>query len=119
MIPILLGHKKPMGSETITVTGTNGHDLTARILPGGGPELAIFLPGLTYRNDRAGLHYPQLMMRSRGVDVMAVNYTYDSNVSFQSLPEAEQLEWIGSDGLAILEAALDRGIYERLTIVGK
>ena len=86
---------------------------------GGGTELAIFLPGLTYRNDRAGLHYPQLMMRSRGVDVMAVDYMYDSNAAFQSLPETEQLEWIGSDGRAILQAALDRRNYERLTVIGK
>lgn len=108
-----------MASEPLRINGYGGHGFAARLQRHGGSELAVFLPGLGYRNSRPGLCFPQLLMRQRDADILTIDYEYDRNDVFLRATEAEQLEWIGADAKAALTAALDCGKHERYTIFGK
>ncbi len=83
-------------------------------------HLAVVLPGLSYTCRSPALYYPTLLLVDGfGADVLWVEYDYFWRPGFADLPEPEQDRRLFADAEAALRAALSRGPYERLTLVGK
>ncbi len=71
-------------------------------------RLAVFFPGLTYRNTMPVLYYPQKLLLARGYDVLSVDYAYDQIPAFMGLSEEDKVAWIGADAGALGEVLLSR-----------
>jgi hypothetical protein len=82
-------------------------------------RLAVFFPGLTYRNTMPVLYYPRQLLLARGYDVLSVDYAYDRIPEFMDLSEEDKIAWIGTDARAAMAAAFALDRYEHFTLVGK
>ena len=82
-------------------------------------RLAVFFPGLTYRNTMPVLYYPQKLLLARGYDVLSVDYAYDQIPEFMDLSEEDKIAWIGTDACAAMAAVFALEQYEHFTLVGK
>jgi hypothetical protein len=82
-------------------------------------RLAVFFPGLTYRNTMPVLYYPRQLLLARGYDVLSVDYAYDQIPAFMGLSEEDKIAWIGTDARAAMAAVFALGQYEHVTLVGK
>lgn len=110
-----------MRQDKIDIRGRNGFPITGSLIRQDRPasRLAVFFPGLTYRNGMPVLHYPRQLLLARGYDVLNVDYAYDAIPDFMALPEADMVAWIGEDARAAMGAAFALGPYAHFTLVGK
>ena len=110
-----------MKLDTISIQGRNGLAIPNSIIQqdGQNSRLAVFFPGLTYRNTMPVLYYPRQLLLARGYDVLSINYTYDQIPEFMGLSEVDKIAWIGADARAAMAAVFAIGQYEHFTLVGK
>ncbi|MDF2971431.1 MAG: hypothetical protein K0R61_1881 [Microvirga sp.] len=110
-----------MKHDKIDIQGCNGLSISNNLTrqDDGNSRLAVFFPGLTYRNTMPALYYPRQLLLTRGYDVLSINHTYDQIPEFMSLSEEDKVSWIGADAHAAIEAVFALGQYEHFTLVGK
>lgn len=110
-----------MKQDKIDIRGRNGSAISNSLIRQNdrNSRLAIFFPGLTYRNTMPVLYYPRQLLLARGYDVLSLNYAYDRIPEFMGLSEEDKVAWIGADARAAIEAVFDLGQYERFTLAGK
>ena len=110
-----------MKQDKIDIQGRNGLSISNNLTrqDDGNSRLAVFFPGLTYRNTMPALYYPRQLMLARGYDVLSVDYAYDQIPEFMDLSEQDKIAWIGADAQAAVEAVFALGQYEHFTLVGK
>jgi hypothetical protein len=110
-----------MKQEKLAIAGRQGlaipNILTRQDHPS--RRLAIFFPGLTYRNTMPALYYPLQLLLARGYDVLSVDYAYDGIPDFGALSEEEKVAWIGEDARSVMDAVFALERYEHFTLVGK
>ncbi len=82
-------------------------------------HLGILFPGLGYTSHMPLLHYPGRLLLSRGADLLRVEYAYDKEEDFQSLPPGERIRWLAADATAACSAGLNQGEYNGVTLIGK
>ena len=82
-------------------------------------QLAIILPGYGYRATMPVRYYSERLLVTRGADVLRVEYAYDQQAGFSTLPETDRSRWFIVDVTASWEAALAQRDYQRITLVGK
>ncbi len=82
-------------------------------------HLAVFLPGMGYTCDMPLYYYTQLMLLSRGADLLQVEYLYARQEEFVGLLEDEQDAWLRDDVLAAYRTAIASADYKSITLVGK
>jgi dienelactone hydrolase len=110
-----------MKQDKIDIQGCNGLAIPNSLIrqDGQNSRLAVFFPGLTYRNIMPVLYYPRQLLLARGYNVLSVNYAYDEIPEFMSLSEENKIAWIGTDARAAMAAVFALGDYEHFTLVGK
>jgi len=110
-----------MRQDKIDIQGRKGLSIPSSLIrqDGESSRLAVFFPGLTYRNTMPALYYPQQLLLARGYDVLSINYAYDQIPEFMALSEEDKVAWIGADARAAMAAAFALGRYEHFTLVGK
>lgn len=81
-------------------------------------HLGIVLPGYRYPVEMPPLHYAGRLLLEGGADLLRVEYAY-YRTDFMKLAESEQDRWMSEDVFAACQAALSRGSYEKITLVGK
>ena len=82
-------------------------------------HLAILFPGRGYTTLGATLRFPSSLLRSKGANVLHVEYGYNRVEGFSDLPEEEQEAWLLEDSRATVDAALAKRDYEQITLIGK
>jgi predicted alpha/beta-hydrolase family hydrolase len=85
----------------------------------GSDHLAVLLPGMRYSNAMPLMHMHARLLAELGADLLLVDYDYERNPAFAAAPDREQLQWLQEDTLAACSVGLARGLYERVTLVGK
>lgn len=110
-----------MRQDTIDIQGRNSPSIPNSLIRQGdrNSRLAVFFPGLTYRNTMPVLYYPRQLLLERGCDVLSINYAYDQIPEFMGLSEEDKIAWIGADARAAMAAVFALGRYEHFTLVGK
>jgi hypothetical protein len=110
-----------MKQDKIDIQGRNGLSIPNSLIRQDerNPRLAVFFPGLTYRNTMPVLYYPRQLLLARGYDILSVDYAYDQIPEFMGLPEEDKIAWIEADARAAMAAAFALGRYEHFTLVGK
>ncbi len=110
-----------MRRETLHLAGHNGLSIANELVcyDSQSTRLAIFFPGLTYRNTMPALYYTRQLLLARGYDVLSVDYAYDRIPEFGALSEEDKVAWIEADARAIMEAVLSLSGYDHYTLVGK
>lgn len=81
-------------------------------------HLGIILPGYRYPVEMPPLHYAGRVLLEGGADLLRVEYAY-YRTDFMKLAEIEQDRWMSEDVFAACRAALSRGSYEKIALVGK
>jgi hypothetical protein len=82
-------------------------------------SLGIILPGVGYTAHMPLLYYARLVMQGKGMDVLAVEYSYTRRADFQAASEEERARWFITDVTSAVNTALAQGAYEKVTLVGK
>ena len=110
-----------MKQDRIDIQGRNGLSIPNSLIrqDDRNSRLAVFFPGLTYRNTMPVLYYPRQLLLARGYDVLSVDYAYDQIPEFIDLPEEDKIDWIGTNARAAMAAVFALGRYEHFTLVGK
>ena len=110
-----------MKQDKIDIEGRNGLSFPNSLIrqDDRNARLAVFFPGLTYRNLMPVLYYPRQLLLERGYDVLSINYAYDRIPEFTGLSEEDKIAWIGTDARAAMAAVFGLGRYEHFTLVGK
>jgi hypothetical protein len=85
----------------------------------GANRLAIFLPGFAYTCDMPLFYYAERLCLALGIDVLRVEYAYNTVPGFLSLPDGETDRWLAADVTAAYRAALAQGPYRELILIGK
>ncbi|PKO12383.1 MAG: hypothetical protein CVU39_24465 [Chloroflexi bacterium HGW-Chloroflexi-10] len=110
-----------MKSEKLNIGGYQGLPVPNTFFRQENPDnthLAIVFPGLNYSSKMPGLYYPWQLMRSKGADVLLVEYQYNTS-EFQSLPSNIQDEWIKTDAEAVYKIGSALRDYTQITLIGK
>jgi dienelactone hydrolase len=110
-----------MKQDKIDIRGRNGLSIPNSLIrqDEGNSRLAVFFPGLTYRNIMPVLYYPRQLLLERGYDILSINYAYDQIPEFMDLSEEDKIAWIGMDARAAMAAVFALGRYKHFTLVGK
>jgi len=110
-----------MRQDKVNIQGRNGLSISNSLIrqDGQNSRLAVFFPGLTYRNIMPVLYYPRQLLLERGYDVLSINYAYDEIPEFMGLSEVDKIAWIGADARAAMAAVFALRGYEHFTLVGK
>lgn len=84
------------------------------------PGLAVIFPGWQYNCHYPILHYATLAAVAGGVDVLQVNYEYNTKgLRVTDSPSPELVAHLAGDVEAAIEAGLAQGQYRRVTLLGK
>lgn len=104
----------------IDIQGHSNKPVPNRLFRNVGPAngLAILFPGLRYTCDMPLFFYPMKLMLQRGFDVLQLHTDYTSPVFSQSSPD-RQIDWMGSDAWAAVEAASNQRSYDSCLLMGK
>jgi hypothetical protein len=107
--------------ETLDIRGYSGEAVPNTFFRQEAPatHLGIVLPGVGYTAHMPLLYYCALVMRNRGLDVLAVEYSYARRADFMQAAEEERARWFIADVTAAVNAALAQGDYQQVTLVGK
>jgi hypothetical protein len=110
-----------MKQDKIDIQGHNGLSIPNILVlqDNENSRLAVFFPGLTYRNTMPVMYYPRQLLLARGYDVLSLNYAYDEVPEFMGLSEEDKMAWIGADARTAMAAVFALGRYEHFTLVGK
>lgn len=110
-----------MNVSELDVTGYQGRPVPNKFIEqdGGSGHLAVLMPGRRYSNAMPLMQYHARLLAELGADLLLVDYDYQHSSEFAVAPEREQMRWLQADTLAACRAGLDRGLYERVTLVGK
>ncbi len=81
-------------------------------------KLAIVFPGIGYNCQMPVLYYPTLTLLENGYDVLWVEYNY-KNEGFGKRSDKEKVSWMNFDAEASYDAALRKGRYKHVLLVGK
>lgn len=95
-----------MKQDRIDIQGRNGLSIQNSLIrqDDRNSRLAVFFPGLTYRNIMPVLYYPRQLLLARGYDILSVDYAYDQISEFMDLSEADKIAWIGADARTAMAA---------------
>jgi hypothetical protein len=85
----------------------------------GSDHLAVLMPGMRYSNAMPLMHFHARLLTELGADLLLVDYDYQHSSEFAAAPDMEQMRWLQADTSAACRAGLGRGLYERVTLVGK
>ncbi|MEE9386994.1 MAG: hypothetical protein V3U96_00150 [Paracoccaceae bacterium] len=104
---------------TMLIALPGGRECTAGVTLGQSRELAVILPGLNYGCERPLLAGVTGLLQAQGADIVALNFSYNTDTEFLAMPDAAKLARIKEDGSAIVEHCLGLSDYRSLTVVGK
>ena len=82
-------------------------------------RLAILLPGFAYTCDMPLFYYAESLCVAAGIDVLRVEYAYNTVPGFLNLPDDETDRWLAADVTAAYRAAIEQGAYRELVLIGK
>jgi hypothetical protein len=82
-------------------------------------HLAIILPGLSYRATLPVLYYPGRYFAEQGCDRLILEYAYDREPDFASLPDHAIRDRIKNDVDAVFDKVLADHGYREITLIGK
>ena len=110
-----------MNVKPLDVFGFQGRSVPNTFIEqdGGSGHLAVLMPGKRYSNAMPLMHMHARLLAELSADLLLVDYDYQYNDEFAGAPEQEQMRWLQADTLAACRAGLARGLYERVTLVGK
>lgn len=112
-----------MNLSTLGVAGYQGRPVPNTFIEqaagAGSDHLAVLMPGMRYSNAMPLMHVHTRLLAEMGADLLLVDYDYQRSADFAAAPDREQLDWLQADTLAACRAGLERGLYERVTLVGK
>jgi|GEM_PF-359051 len=106
-----------MIAQKLDIAGYGGRNVPNMFLPhgDGSSHLAIMFPGRAYGPQLPLLFYTSRVLRAKGADLFAIDYT-----EYTSCGEDDEIERrLSADVPAALAAVLARRPYRRITLLGK
>jgi predicted alpha/beta-hydrolase family hydrolase len=82
-------------------------------------HLGILFPGLGYTSHMPLLYYPGRLLLFHGADLLRVEYAYEKDENFHSLPPGERSRWLAADATAACSSGLSQRNYDHITLIGK
>lgn len=104
----------------IDISGYQGNSVPNRLFRNVGPAngLALVLPGLRYTCDMPLLFYPSKLLLQKGFDVLQLHTDYTADKFANNSPD-RQIDWLGEDARAALQAGMAQRDYSHLMLIGK
>ncbi len=105
----------------LDITGYQGRPVPNELVrpEGSTNRLAILLPGFAYTCDMPLFYYAESLCVATGVDVLRVEYAYNTIPGFLTLPDNETDRWLAADVTAAYRTAIAQHPYRELILIGK
>lgn len=107
--------------ETLVLTGYNDRTIPNTFIKQKTPAsvAALVLPGWGYTAQMPLLFYTTEILLNKGVDVLQVDYAYNTLPEFATLDAESRNQWLFTDVAAAYRALCEQRTYEHIVLVGK